>query len=476
MKLKVLHINDIHSRFEELARIASAIEELRDRDTVVLDAGDNADFARLETEGTHDRISSAILDKMRFTARAFGNNEGFAGLPNTKILAKTSRTPVTTCNMYDLQGRKLGFLNDAVDLNVGGVRILIIGVTASANVFYHLFGIHVKEPEEEIRRVLAEKTSHDLVIVLSHLGLNADRKLASANPDIDIIIGGHSHTTLKEPLKENQTIICQAGQLGENLGELVIDYDTADKRIRSFKGRVITSKRYPQHPEIMKLIRNYSRQADRNLSVKLYSIDTSLSHSLTEENPIGNLLADALKDMMKTEMGLINSGVLNGGVKKGIVTKKMLHALCPSPLNPTRIEIKGVDIYDALRESLSKEHQLSDGRGAGFRGQHPGNIQVSSNVRVRLRKNAEGEPEIESVTVDGEPLDSERWYTVATSDYLQRGSGYPPLAHNRKEKYRVEFLRDVLEEYLAKKSFVESASTSRFTITGDARKQRLRLE
>ena len=474
MKLKVLHINDVHSRFEELARIASAIEELRGKNTVVLDAGDNADFARLETEGTQGRISSALLDKMRFTARAFGNNEGFAGLPNTRIIAKTSRTPVTTCNMYDLKGRKLGFLKDALDVNVASVRILIVGVTASVNVFYHLFGIHVKDPEEEIRRVLAEnKFAHDLVIVLSHLGLNADRKLASANPYIDIIIGGHSHTLLKQPLKENHTIICQAGHLGEYLGELVIDYDTTSKRIRGFKGRVIASKQYRQHSEIMKLIKNYTRQAERNLSVELYSIDTPLSHSLTAENPIGNLLADALKDMVKTEIGLINSGVLNGGVKKGIVTKKTLHALCPSPLNPTCIEIKGDDIYDALEESLRREHQLSDGRGAGFRGQYPGNIQVSGNVRVRLRKNEEGELEIESVTVDGKPLDSERWYTVATSDYLQRGSGYHTLAHNRNEKYRVEFLRDVLEEYLAKKSFVESAFTRRFAIDGGKKAEAL---
>jgi 2',3'-cyclic-nucleotide 2'-phosphodiesterase (5'-nucleotidase family) len=223
----------------------------------------------------------------------------------------------------------------------------------------------------------------------------------------------------------------------------------------------------------MKLIKKYSRQADRNLSLKLYATDKSLGHSLTEENSIGNLLADALKEMMKTELGLINSGVLNGGVKKGIVTKKILHALCPSPLNPTSIEIKGIDIYDALRASLSKEHQLSDGRGAGFRGQHLGNIQVSGNVRVRLRKNSEGGLDIKSVTVDGELLDFERWYTVATSDYLQRGSGYHTLAHNRNEKYRVEFLRVVLEEYLPKKSFVESAFTRRFTIEGGAKKQKL---
>ena len=154
MKLKILYINDIHSRFEELAKIASAIEELRNENTLILDAGDNADFARLETEGTNGTISSALLNSIGFTARVFGNNEGFAGKENGRIISESSDCPVITCNMYDLEGQKLGFLDDAVILHISGVKILIIGVTgatATANAFYHLFGIHVKEPQEEIQ-------------------------------------------------------------------------------------------------------------------------------------------------------------------------------------------------------------------------------------------------------------------------------------------------------------------------------------
>lgn len=466
MKLRVLHINDIHSRFEELARIASAIERLRDKNTLVLDAGDNADFARLETEGTNGRISSALLNKIGFSARVFGNNEGFAGIENSRIISETSQCPVITCNMYDLEGKKLDFLDDAITLMISDVKILMIGVTAPVNVFYHLFGIHVKDPEEEVNRVLAryEKASHDLTIVLSHLGLNGDKRLASEIPAIDIIIGGHSHTMLARPLKEKQTIICQAGHFGEYLGGLVVDYDVPAGKIRSFKGKLIASQKYPEHPEIMKLIRYYSRQADRNLSVKLYSVKTSLGHSLTEESAIGDLLADALKDLMKTEIGIINSGVVNSGVKKGVITKKMLHELCPSPLNPTYIEIKGIDIRKALEKSFSREHQLGDGRGPGFRGKYLGNIQVSHNVKVKLRKNQNAQLKIESITVDGKSLNPEKWYSVGTSDYLQRGTGYRNLANNRNERYRPEFLRDVLEQYLPIESFVELAFTRRFVL------------
>jgi 5'-nucleotidase len=460
LKLKILHTNDIHSRFEELARIASAIEELRDENTLILDAGDNADFSRPETEGTNGRISSAILNTIGYTARVFGNNEGFAGKENARAIAETSNCPVITCNMYDMENKKLEFLKDSVTINVSGVEILLIGVTAPSNVFYHLYGIHVKDPEQEVRRVIAEngKTSHDAIIVVSHLGLNREKQLASKLQNIDVIIGGHSHTSLETPLKENRTIICQAGNLGQYLGELTLELDDATKKICNFNGKLVPSQKYPEHPKVMKLIELSAREADKNMSKELYSINKSLEHSLIEENPIGNLLADALKDLMKAEIGLINSGAVSGGIKKGVVTKKLLHELSPSPLNPTYMELKGSAIQSTLENSLRKEYQLSDGRGAGFRGTNLGNIQVSSNVQVRLRSC----DKIKSITINGEPLQPEKWYSIATSDYLQRGTGYHEFADNHNESYRPEFLKDVLEQYLRKEKFIELAFKKRF--------------
>ena len=302
---------------------------------------------------------------------------------------------------------------------------------------------------------------------MSHLGLIGDKELASKFPNIDVIIGGHSHTILEKPLVENQAIICQAGCFGEYLGELIVDFDTEKKKIRNFNGRLISSQKYPQHPKIMELIRHYSTQASKNLSKKLYSLDTFLDHSLTKENAIGNLLADSLKDILKTEIGIINSGVISKGVKRGGVTRKLLHQLCPSPLNPTYIELKGIDLYNTLEKSLQTEYQLNDGQGPGFRGKHLGNIQVSHNVRVRFNPHEKSSQKIKSITVNGKPLESDRWYTIGTSDYLQRGTGYPDLGNNRNEKYRPEFLRDILELYLKNQSFVKMAFNRRFIIEED---------
>ena len=66
-----------------------------------------------------------------------------------------------------------------------------------------------------------------------------------------------------------------------------------------------------------------------------------INRNIAEENPMTNLLADALRDKLKCDIGLINSGVINGGIRKGEVSFKKLIQICPSPLNPTYMEIKG---------------------------------------------------------------------------------------------------------------------------------------
>jgi 5'-nucleotidase len=463
VRLKILHFNDVHSRFEELAKVASAIEELRDEDTVVFDAGDNADFARLETEGTRGVMSSVILNSIGVDARVFGNNEGFAGAENSRILAEHSACPVVTCNVYDLDGRKLGYLDDAVIVERSGLKILVIGVTAgdSLNVFYELDRMHVKDPEQEIRRVLAdyEGFDYDLLIVLSHLGFEKDKEIASRVPGIDVIVGGHSHTVLERPAVEKGVIICQAGGFGEYVGELVLDFDLEKERITSFQGRLVSAKDYAASPQVMKLIKSYSKEADRNLSRELFFVPVDLGHSLTEENPIGNLLADALKDVVEAEIGIINSGVLTGGIGKGAVSRKLLHQLLPSPLNPTCMEVRGADLKASLEKSLLKEFQTGDGRGPGSRTRYLGNLQVSSNVQVSVNAG-----KLKTVMVNDEPLDDGKWYSVGTSDFLQRGTGYSELAYNRNARYRPEFLRDLLQIYLQKKSFLNRAFDKRFGV------------
>ncbi|MFX1316366.1 MAG: 5'-nucleotidase C-terminal domain-containing protein, partial [Promethearchaeota archaeon] len=194
----------------------------------------------------------------------------------------------------------------------------------------------------------------------------------------------------------------------------------------------------------------------------LYKVDIDLNHSFTEESQIGNLLADGLKDFFNSDIGIINSGVLNHGIEKGYITRLILHEMCPSPLNPTLVEIKGSDLLLTLEKSLLQDFQLSDGVGAGYRGTFLGNIQVSKNVQVYY--NPAGKPlkKIQKVMINNELLDPQKWYMVGTSDYLQRGTGYIDFGNCKNEIYKPDWLRDILKKYLKKKNYIKNALIKRF--------------
>ena len=464
MRLKILYVCDIHSRYEELSKIATAIDDLKDNSTIILDAGDNADFARIETEGTNGKISSEILNAIGFNARVFGNNEGFSGKINGRIISESSNFPSITCNMYNMAGKKLDYLKDSIILTIDKLKILVIGVTAPYNIFYNLSGINTKDPVTEIKRVLSgyNEIDYDLILLLSHLGLKEDKQISLKIPEIDIIIGGHSHIPLDKPIENNGVLICQAGGYGEYLGVLEIKYDFEIRKISEYTGKLISCNHFPPHPSISEILKKNSKKAIEMLSIPLYSIDISLSHSLTEENEIGNILADGLKDFLGTEIGIINSGVLNKGIEKGNVSKLILHELCPSPLNPTWIELQGKDLLVSLEKSLLCEYNLFDGRGPGFRGKWLGNLQVSNNVEVKFSSKKKALERLDSVKINNIDIDPEKWYKIATSDYLQRGTGYQEMNNCRNFEYKPEFLRDILEIYLKKKDFIENSFKKRF--------------
>lgn len=254
----------------------------------------------------------------------------------------------------------------------------------------------------------------------------------------------------------NNKIINTSGCFGENLGLLRLEFN--NKKIELLEGRNISIEDCDCCQEVIDILKSNKEIAIENLSKPLYNIDTDLWHDVMEENPITNLLADALVDVLKCDIGIINSGVINGGIKKGSVSNKKLLEICPSPLNPTYFEIQGKYLREALQNSLDSDFCLMDGKGPGFRGNYLGRLHVSNALIEHDGR------KIINIFINDEKLDDDKWYTAATSDYLHRGSGYTSLKNNRNERYNKEYLRDTLREYLAKKEFVDNAFVDRWVL------------
>jgi 2',3'-cyclic-nucleotide 2'-phosphodiesterase (5'-nucleotidase family) len=323
MRLRILHTNDLHSRFENFSRVVTKINELRDENTVVLDAGDFNDFMRVELQGTKGEAGCRLLNMAGYDAISIGNNEGFSKIETIENMTGTNLVPFLSSNLYKKGLVPIKGVKKSILLERGGLRILIIGCTPPYNEFFVLDNMYAEEPYEAIQKEIdARRGEYDICILLNHEGIREDRELPYHVKGAQIIIGGHSHTFMEDAEVINDMIIHQSGCYGECLG--VLDVEIEEGRIKGFSAQNINTRDVPQDEAILNEIARQKDIAIENLSITLYEINRDVWHDVCEENPISNLLADALRDVLKCDIGLINSGVINGGVRRGNLTQKKL--------------------------------------------------------------------------------------------------------------------------------------------------------
>ena len=455
MKLKILHTNDIHSNFENFSKIVTMFAQHKDEHTLILDGGDFADFKSIELQGTKGIAAIELLQEAGYDALTIGNNEMFNGVDTLEHMASHSSVPFISNNLVrkDLSAIK-GVVTSKV-INKNGLRILITGSSPDMGVFNEGLGIHVHPYKVAIaNEIERNKGKYDLCILLSHIGTFADEELAKDMPQIDVILSAHDHKLYKEAKMINGTVMNSAGSYGEYIGIVELEV-LPNRQVELLHSATLTTEQVKEDKRVVAILKDNKEKAIETLSKPLYNISQPLWHDVLEENPLTNLIADGLKDMLQCDIGLINSGIVNAGVFNNISNKKFIE-ICPSPLNPTSFEVKGKDIKLALEQSLDAQVCMADGRGPGFRGKFVGRLHVSGAHIVHNGKI------IEAVTIGGQPLEEDAWYSVASSDYLQRGSGYTSLANNRNDQYLSEEIKDVIRLYANQDDFIERALDNRW--------------
>lgn len=227
----ILHTNDMHNRLREnqAARLRQIVEEERAKGPcLLLDAGDAVGAGNV----TFNPAGEPILDFMSdigYDAMTVGNREfhftevGF----HTKL--NRARFPVLCANVRPRGEARLP-VQPSLILSVGTVRVGIIGLTVPM-ITERMLSRHVSAYvfDDPIRRgcELAEelRPQVDLLVALTHIGLGRDLKIAQATDKIDLIIGGHSHTLLEQPLREGKTTIVQAGSYARFVGRVTVRVD-----------------------------------------------------------------------------------------------------------------------------------------------------------------------------------------------------------------------------------------------------------
>ena len=250
--LKILHFNDTHSHIDPErsgtnAGLGGVIEQAAYIDSVrcaagrknvlLLHAGDFSQGSSYFTE-LKGNIEIDVLNAMKFDAVCLGNHEFDNGMEELARRVRNLELPVVCAN-YDFTGSPLeGLVKPYVIMKKAGKKIGIVGVLTDVSTVVAREVADMmtyRNPVEVVNRYAAylkDEKKCDLVVVLSHLGYdheNSDCELATMVRNVDVIVGGHSHTKLDDytPVKDldgKDVIIVSDWKWGLEIGNLSIDF------------------------------------------------------------------------------------------------------------------------------------------------------------------------------------------------------------------------------------------------------------
>jgi 2',3'-cyclic-nucleotide 2'-phosphodiesterase (5'-nucleotidase family) len=326
-----------------------------------------------------------------------------------------------------------------------GIRIAIFGLVTKdlsrIAVVPPNRGVAVGDPVAVTRQLLPRlRREADLVIAVSHMGVKADSMLAIRVPGIDVIIGGHSHTRLYHPIRVRNgptkngwagTVIAQAGWRGEYLGRTVIYFDGA-RPIR-FNGSLLpVGPSGGEDPEVAALLRPYTDSMSVRISRPVFlSPEWIPATGLRQgETPLGDFVADVLREAGDADVGFMNSGGIRAPIPAGQVTVGDVYSTLPFSNRIVVVTMPGWQLRELFDFTAAR-------LGKGGFAQISGAKYVIHGTRSSY------------VRVGGEILDSNRSYRVATVDYLyDGGDGYTLFSKAGPAQETGILLRDAAVEFL----------------------------
>src|SRR5699024_741285 len=205
----------------------------------------------------------------------------------------------------------------------------------------------------------------------------------------------------------------------------------------------------PDDPETNELLAELRHKSDAILNEEVAELPEALAANWQKTTPLMQKLTDDVKEETNVDVVMLNSGLILDDFDAGKVTYKDVHYKCPHPINLCIVHIKGDELKEVIRVSLTKEFINLKLRGFGFRGDILGRM-VFSGIEVKTGFHETGEY-VKEVTYQGEPLDSNQIYSVATADAFTFGSLLPGIARSKnKELLLPEFIRNILARTLQK--------------------------
>ena len=339
----IIHTSDTHGRISPIeyngikdvggfSKRVQFINELKkqNKNILLLDSGDyfqGSLYYKLD-EG---KSISKLLPEIKYDAITLGNHEFDDGIKVLKSNIKNSKTQFLSANVH---------FQD---------KYLKIGVTTSQlSNLSDTSNITVTNAIDEIKSIIA-KVKYDRLIIVSHCGLDEDRQIAKAIPNIDLILGGHNHYFFYTPEKIGNVPIVQNGEFGVRVG--IIKFD---KKVKSYTYKGITPDLISDY-QIDKKIAKINKNAEKTTKKVLAKSETLLigNQNTIESNQtnLGKLvLISMTKAFSDYDAVLTNSGSIRINKNfKGDITYANVLEILPFENNVVMVEIQGKYLKQILK-------------------------------------------------------------------------------------------------------------------------------
>ena len=433
-KLVLLHTNDTHSQIDPndknlggIQRRKVIVDSVRAEypNVLLMDAGDAVQGTLFFTIYGGE-VETRMMNELEYDYAILGNHDFDNGVHALAENLEDSDVDWISTN-YDFEGSELeGFFKPYDIKKFGDKKVGIIGINLNPK------GMISEGNYDGVKYLDAIKAANstawhlkhnekvDAVIALTHVGYDdvspSDREIASASEDIDVILGGHSHTVIRpgsgmEWVRNavgDSVLVTQNGKSGQIVGEVILDLDsmatkapvyrqiTADSRL---DGRIDHS--------LDEILEPYRAGVEDMMKLKIGKTARELSN---DEAPLLNFLSDFILESalpltgQQADIALMNKGSIRRSLPKGDITQGEIIMMQPFDNRIVVEEISGADLADAFDVMASRG---GDGVSTG----------VEAVFDPATKKCV-------SVTINGKPLDKGKTYRVATIDYLAKGGDY----------------------------------------------------
>lgn len=474
--IHIIHTNDMHGRVEYgkydgmgFDRVAAIVNKFRaENDNVLLlDAGDVTHGMPVSTL-TEGKIVVDVMNAMAYDAMVPGNHDFNYGSERLVELDGIANFPILAANVKVKEtGEDL--LTPYIIKEIGGLKVGIFGLATPETLFKshpeNTKGLEFVNPVESAQAMvtmLAPKT--DMIIALSHLGLDestianeSSKGVAEAVEGIDLIVDGHSHTELAEGLLVGDTLIVQAKEYNKFVGSVTVTVTPEGEKtlVASLIGKE-DGMALEADADIRALIDTETEALSTILGEVVGQTEVELVGARefvrTGETNLGNFLTDALKWKAGAEVALTNGGGIRDSISIGDITREDLIKVAPFGNLVESRKITGAGLLAALNNGAS-----------GYPSTHGAFAHVSGITYVIDPNKAVGE-RVQDVMVNGEALDLERMYNVATNDFLAGGGDNYSMFDGTEKTGEFGVMDGAMIDYIATMTKIAPKLEDRITI------------